>query len=460
MIRKTLFLFVTLACLWACNDDDEIGFDVPVEFRKELSFTPIPGGAIMKYYLPDNSDIFGVRVTYKDAWGYDITKEGTYLVDSLRLSGFNEAQQNVPAQVRFFNNAMEESAPIDVTFDTQDSAPVSFFDNLTVNSFWGGFSLSYTSPGMVDGMVHVLYVGTNPRTQQTDSILIMSTPIIENGDTLNFVLQQVLDEVTVVVRTEDYRGYRVKQEIFAGLPNLYKDTLDAMEFDFRFTGNIVTDTEYEFGEQYLFDGDKKGDRRRQHLLENRNSYQYSTFVAGPNAFGERFIIDLREPKVPASVNLYAYVNFGTNWPFPTSWYDFPALVADVWNNSYTSKLPCKVKMYGTNENPETVDLASCTLLYKLDQETSYAGWDASWAVRTDDYYSISPSYLSVTEAEYAAVQPVVLEMLCNYSGETYRYLIFVVEDTFNGEAFYESGTDYNTREYISFNELEVCVKAE
>lgn len=68
--------------------------------------------------------------------------------------------------------------------------------------------------------------------------------------------------------------------------------------------------------------------------------------------------------------------------------------------------------------------------------------------------------MSVTEAEYAAVQPVVLEMLCNYSGETYRYLIFVVEDTFNGEAFYESGTDYNTREYISFNELEVCVKAE
>lgn len=41
-----------------------------------------------------------------------------------------------------------------------------------------------------------------------------SFPITLSGDTLEFVLQQKLDKATVVLRTEDYRGYRVKQKIW------------------------------------------------------------------------------------------------------------------------------------------------------------------------------------------------------------------------------------------------------
>ena len=469
MIRKILLLAAVGVGLFACKDDEEIGFDVPVEFRKELSFRPIPGGSVMNYYLPANSDIFGVRVRYNDARNMPVVKEGTYLTDTLQLLGFNEARQGVTAQLTFFNNQMAESEPMEISFDTYDSAPVAFFDSLTVTPFWGGFSVSYRSPETVQGMAHVFYIGTNPLTHQPDSILMASTPIVEGGDTLNFVLQQKQESTTVVVRTEDYRGYRVKQEIFPDLPCLYMDTLTPADFDFRFTGDVVENEEYQLGTKYLFDGDTKGMTYHRNALNGYN-YQYATFVAGPNAFyndvapsENRFIVDLREAKIPAAINIYAFLKYDTNWPFSgPATVDYPPLLIDIWNGSYKKSLPCKVKLYGTNENPETVDLSSCALLYELDDDPEYNAWTQSWCVKTDEYFGPNhdESYESATDEDIEKAEPVVLEMLCNYSEATYRYLIFVVTDTYHSYGSGGQGDEANQREYITFNELEVFVKAE
>ena len=193
-----------------------MGFDVATEFQ-DLEFKPVPGGAVMSYTLPKNLDIFGVRVRYTDAWGGQQMRDGSYLADTLLLDGFTEAQSGVPAQVCFFDHNMMESAPMDVTFATEKSATVAVFDNLAVNPFWGGFNVTYTAPEEVNGIIHVFYIGTNPLTHEPDSILLTSVPITEGGDTLNFVPQQGMDSYDVVVRTDDYKGKRIKQAVFAGL---------------------------------------------------------------------------------------------------------------------------------------------------------------------------------------------------------------------------------------------------
>ena len=97
MTQKILFFLLILVAFVACKDDDENCFDVPVEFRK-ISFDPVPGGAVMRYKLPDNMNIFGVRARYKDAYGRQLVKEGTYLTDTLLLNGFAEARTNEPVQ--------------------------------------------------------------------------------------------------------------------------------------------------------------------------------------------------------------------------------------------------------------------------------------------------------------------------------------------------------------------------
>ena len=50
-------------------------------------------------------------------------------------------------------------------------------------------------------------------------------------------------------------------------------------------------------------------------------------------------------------------------------------------------------------------------------------------------------------------------MICNYSGESYRYLILVVEDTYNSSRWNED-TEENPTGYVTFDEIEVLVKAE
>lgn len=241
------------------------------------------------------------------------------------------------------------------------------------------------------------------------------------------------------------------------------DTLGTSDFDFQFTGTIVENEEFQFGKQYLLDGDKHGIR---YLRNRRNgeAFKYSTFMAGPDAFWHaenpefnRFIVDLGEPKVPAAINLYAFLYYRTEYPhYATD----PAYLVELWDGSYASRLPSKVKIYGTNENPETVSLSSCALLHS---ENSGKDFTESWAVYTDEYcnanldrWGYSDSWYNKTEKEIAAADPVVLHMLCNYSGEKYRYLIMIVEDTFSGG----NSLGANIREYITINEMEVCVKAE
>lgn len=471
---------VMLSGFVACKDDDTIRFDVPVEFKQPLSFREIPGGAVMHYYLPDDKGIYGLRVRYADHWGRPVTINGSYASDSVVLTGFTEARQMgvnpVKAQVSFFNSDMAESDPIDVEFGTLPSATVAVFENLTVNPFWGGFNVTYTSPEQVSGMVHVFYLGENKYTNQTDSILMGTYPISEGGDTLNFVLQQVMDSTTVIVRTDDYRGNRVKQEIFPPMPCLSMQSLKYKEnFEFWIPKGkdgedyVITSDEFKIGFDYLFDSDTKGVQYRNARLKTGELYKYHTFMAGPYIFEDkvRFCIDLKEPRVPAAVRLYAYLCYESDYPRVNdgSWMiTFPEYAAQLWEGSYTSRLPCKVKLYGTNQDPETVKIGSedCALLFTLPDSPAFtSSFCKSWAQDTDERGGKKrKNYMEATDAEVEAADPIYLNMLCNYSGATYRYLFFVIEDTYNNATYGGSGEEGNIREYVTFQELEVYVKAE
>lgn len=468
MIRKILFLLVLFSGFFACKEDEELRFDVPVEFRK-VHFSPVAGGAVMRYYV-DNPDVYGVRVCYNDAWGELRTREGSYLGDSLMLTGFTEARQNVPARVSFFNRGMVESEAIEMTFNTENSATIALFDSLKVQEFWGGFSIGYTAPELVSGMVHIFYLGTNPMTGQPDSILVSSTPIKGGGDTLNFQMTQVMETTDVVVRTDEFEGKRVKLQVYKDMPCLSMDTLKFAEGDFKFefTGTTTTNPTYGIGEEFLFDGDKQGIGYRRNRAAG-DVYKYNTYMVGPNAFysedekqKNRFIIDLGEEKVPAAVSLYAFLNYQTNWPaegMSVTWSEF---LMEIWSGVYYTRLPAKAKLYGTNADPKTVDLSTCSLLYTLDDDPDNV-WD-SWATRTDSRGSMGTAgwkedWSQGDEKDVMAAEPVILKMLCNYTGAKYRYLIFVVTDTYNYKnKFNKVGN--KSREYVTFNEMEVCVKAE
>ena len=466
MIRKILCFLSVLVAFVACKDDDEVGFDVPVEFRK-ISFEPIPGGAVMRYKLHEGMDVFGVRATYKNAYGKKLVKESVYLNDSILLNGFTEARTGEPVMLTFLNDNLQESAPVEMKFDTKDAATVALFDNLEVTPFWGGFSVIYRSPELVEGSVHIYYVGINPVTQKEDNILIGTYPIIEGGDTLNFELKQSLDELNVVVRTDDYDGNQVKTEIYEGIAALTMEQLSSDQFTFSYSKDLcIEDEDHEIGYKYLFDGKKKGANYRKNRLAG-DKYKYGTWVAGPNAFEERFIVDFKSPKIPAMLRGDVFVCHGWSYPYADPSYPDPTLdqfVCTIWNSVYISRLPCKIKVYGTNDDPVNVSLSKCALLYSLNENPSFSNfYDNAWCRFSDCTEGPTPwdnYYNKKDDASFEVAEPISLDMKCNYTGKAFRYVFFVVEDTWNSRRWGDENWEENGKEYISFDELEVFVKKE
>ena len=442
-MKHTLFLFVILLGLFACQDDDTF-FDIKMPEDK-IRFEPIAGGAMMYYSLPAEMDVFGIRLRYKDCRGQEMLKVGDYGGDSLLLDGFNEARTNIPVAITLVNRRNEESEPINLEFDTKDSAPYTFFEKADVSSSWSGFQIVYDAPEQVSGMFHVFYLGENPLTREMDTILVKSSPIIKGGDTLLFPLETKNTINTVIVRTQDYKGYRVRQKIWEGVESFIPEKLDTSGFRFIDVKNLAIDNdEAKCGIKYLFDGDIKGEQR----IKAGKGYLVHTFLAGPGATGAPFIIDLKKERVPAQVKIYTMLR-STSYNVPGATIFGPELpLADIWKAHYEDKIPCKVAIYGgDSEDPN----GTWTKLGSFEQNRFLEAKDR-WAYRSTADYDYK-TLVSLEEAE-----PVCLEITFPTSSTTYRYLKLVVEETFMYYLYGYNPTDYNPARYVTMHELEVYVK--
>lgn len=461
---------LALSLTTACSDDKE---DVGVKIdppTNGFTFKPAPGGSIMHYTLPDNDQITGVSVSYVDEYGRTVRCSGSATCDSVELVGFNNAQDKVDAQVEYIMRDQSKSAPIDVTFSTLNSAPVEFLNSVNALSNWGGFSLSFKNDAEAKGMVHVFYLGIDPLSQKADTIL-MNSFYLEKDTVVqykNYRMQQnVGDKVTIVVRTEDFRGNMVGEKSWNDVPLLEEKLINwGTDFDF-FCDRIVTDEIGKTGIQYLFDGDKTGVSQTKE--ENFINVMYSalcTFIAGPNAFGDDaapWYVDLKRNRVVANIKMYAMQDW---WDYQTSHYidnrgyycDAGYYVSDWWER----RTPCEVTVYALKDNGTT--------------PTSYEDFnpdDDNWVKLGYYYQSPSLSYKDrycphvssaggndsyYTFADMQNAVPEYLEVVCPAAeqGEGYRYLKIVINDTFALSAN-TNGNDSpeNKQKYVIVQEMEI-----
>ena len=439
-MRKLYYLLAIVWLFAACQDDENF-FETSMA-SSDISFRPIGGGAVMKYKLPADPEIYSIRVRYQDAQGNDMLKVGSYTVDSLVLNGFNEARKDIPVQVTLCDRHDVESAPMHFTFDTEDSGPISFFDHLQVEGGWNGFQVSYDLPYDVDGLAHVFYVGKKPGTQISDTILLQTITLNKGADTIAFELKQNSLENTVVVRTEDFRGYRVKQEIFSEVPSYSTEKMDISNCGFLDPENlIIEDEDALLGVKYLYDGELKG--------EKLTMSQYKTFLAGPRAWNkDLLIVDLKGQKQVAQIRLYGMLFVRDNFPpKPNAYNPNVPKYGPVWGTTYYNKLPCKVSVYTSNDKD---DDSSWQRLGHFEQGASIPA-DERWIERCAglDYD------FELTEDQIDDAEPAFLSMFLPAPGELCRYVKIVVEDVFNN--IWDTA-DQNEEEYVTFHELEIYTK--
>lgn len=450
-MKYHIYIFILLLFgLVACQDDDSVSFDVEIS-KDNIRFKSAPGGAVMYYSLPISDDVFGLQIRYRDARGVEVVKRSSYVGDSLIIDGFNKAEKNVPALVSLIDRSNNESKTIDVTFDTDESATYSFFNNVEVLPYWEGFQVRYGGISQASGMVHVMYLGTNPLTQKLDTVLLESYPILSNGDTLNFILQQDWSKTSIVLRTEDYRGYRVRQEVWEDVEIHSIEKMTLTESNFINKNEVSMENEKEkIGAKYLFDRDTKGEQRwKAGVVPDLYS-----FIGGPNIQNKSMIFDLEAEKVPALVRIYAALKNNLGWPLYSTQYT--SSVYSWFKGVYDDKLPCAVTLYGSNDKDSEnwTELGS----YSEDPETYPKD---RWSERCNYGNKDFKGYL--TEDEMAAANPafVDIQLPCSEYLKAYRYIKLVIKDLFKYVFF--SGkvpviSVLNTPQYVAIQELEIYVK--
>ena len=446
-MKNTIFLLLFIFGLFACDDDKTI-FE-PSKEGLDIKFTPVAGGAMMHYNLPNDSDIFAMNIRYKNWQGEDILKTCGYSGDSVLLDGFTRTQEGINARISFVNYRDEESESLEYQFSTLDSAPWTFFDDLVVCPSWNGFRVIYKSPSVVTGMVHVFYLGTNPLTQQQDTILMRSFPITQRGDTLDFVQQQERASNTVIVRTEDFQGYRVRQGVYPDIDAFRAERWPMTAADFNDFGLSKENRTAKTGVQYLFDGERKGLERllasaHTDPLLRTGTVEYATYVAGPHAYEKPIILDLREQKTPAWLRLYCL------YPMTAHHATVPAALGEVWEGSYEDKIPCKISVYGNSESSDPKD-EGWVYLGQLNQDPKREAAADRWSHLTTKL-ELAPK----DENELAAKDPIYVDIQLPPINNTYRYLKVIVHNTFDTPK--EDGINHNKEEYFTLHELEVYVK--
>lgn len=74
-MKKLIYSLFVFVFFTACQEDDA-GFDTDM-LAENISFKPIAGGAIMHYKLPDDDEVFSLKVRYTDAEGNEVLREGS-----------------------------------------------------------------------------------------------------------------------------------------------------------------------------------------------------------------------------------------------------------------------------------------------------------------------------------------------------------------------------------------------
>lgn len=441
-MNKILYIFICILTLAGCKDDaqDYISVQVP---DNAFTFKPIMGGAVMYYKMPDDPDIMGIHVRYKDAYGKDILRSGSNVSDSLMLIGFNESVDNVPAKVFYVTRDSKESFPVDVTFSTLDSAPVKFINSAEVKSYWNGFSLNYDAGDNATGMAHVFYLGDNPLTGESDTVLVNSFTLENGKDTVGFQLEQLRPVNTVVVKVEDYRGYIVKERIWKDVKALLTEKLSPDNFNVIYS-NSMEDESRKIGLKYLTDGDTKGESWFKSLVRT----EYFTFISNKNGVGDLstpMYVDLKGKHLTSSVRFYAHLGIEGDNP------DFYSL-----NTYYYNLLPCAVDIYGCKEdgNEGEWDSKKWELIGSFNEDPdSDVGtrWEAhAWG------YTHNYDYLYKTLEDMQQAKPIYKEVLfpVDKQDDGFRFLKIVFHGTFNMD--YETPSMSNKGlKRLSLQELEV-----
>lgn len=184
---KTLyFIFLIFLCLlFSCAEKKLEPLDEPSGkpgIVTEVDVTPIAGGAIIAYRIPESEDILSVKAVYTLTNGRKREAEASFYANKLVLEGFNDTRE-YEAVLYTINRAQEMSDAVSVKFTPLESPLNKAVKTVNIVSDFGGANFSWKNKDRVMLTLEFL-------TEDDASKALITSNIISSGlDSVGYTLR-------------------------------------------------------------------------------------------------------------------------------------------------------------------------------------------------------------------------------------------------------------------------------
>ena len=154
----------------------------------EVAAIPLPGGAKIRYQLPNDTDLLGVKVNYTLPSGEPASVSASLYVNEIDVVGLID-QTETTVQVITFDQSGNESAPVSIAFTPLEAPVNAAAASLEISPDFGGARFIFDNP---TGAALDLFVFTREQNEggEAGSLVLLSTessatekpdPVVQRG---------------------------------------------------------------------------------------------------------------------------------------------------------------------------------------------------------------------------------------------------------------------------------------
>ncbi|MDR0743319.1 MAG: DUF4959 domain-containing protein [Tannerella sp.] len=147
-MKRNIFMIWLSVLFFGCTEEKrpEIVMDsVPPAPVTDVQIKNIPGGAVLKYQLPDDEDLLYVKALYSLKEERQAEVKASLYCDTLVIKGFGDEQER-EVQIVAVDRSKNESEPVKVTIKPLEPPVLAIGKTLSMSSDFGGVSLLWENP--------------------------------------------------------------------------------------------------------------------------------------------------------------------------------------------------------------------------------------------------------------------------------------------------------------------------
>jgi hypothetical protein len=197
-MKRNIFIILLSVLLFGCTEEKrpEIIMDnIPPDPVTNVQVRNMPGGAVLKYQLPENEDLLYVKALYSLKEGHQAEVKTSLYCDSLTISGFgNEDEREV--QLVAVDRSKNESVPTIVTIKPQEPPVLAIGRTLRLYPDFGGIHIYWENPNRAEISVILEKKDHNGEYEQIDRFYSS----VVDGDVASRGMDTITDDFRVYVQ--------------------------------------------------------------------------------------------------------------------------------------------------------------------------------------------------------------------------------------------------------------------